>query len=53
MILGILLLIDESELLLLSIGPVVWIGVLIRFLSDDFSDGYLGDTIDISDCYKY
>ena len=53
MILGVLSLTDESESLLLSIGPIVWIGILIEFLSDDSSDGYLGDIVGVSGRCKY
>ena len=53
MILGILLLINESKLLLELRCSMICVSVVINSLSDDSSDKYTGGIIGISGHYKY
>ena len=53
MILSILLLIDESELLLDSCGSVIWIDISIKSLSDKSLDEYTGNIVSVFGHYRY
>ena len=53
MILDIFLSDNKSELLFKLDYFVIYVGVSMRSLSEDSSDKYTGDIVDVSDYYRY